>query len=120
MTKPLVLTLEQSYSVQVRLARSSQSSRMPIGGMFEIITTILALGGGDADGAVRVVMKEALAVGVDFVQALVERLISDSQGSCIGIETTARDEITGQSILLWVGVWAARLIADSARENFRR
>jgi sarcosine oxidase/L-pipecolate oxidase len=74
-------------------------------------------GWGEADPAMRAMMQATLDLGVEYVQAVVETLIFDDHGACLGVKTVEGDEMKVESVLLCTGAGTAKLIADSAPHN---
>jgi len=73
-------------------------------------------GWADAKDALRRVIEEAVALGVEYVQAEVAALALEEAGdaACRGVVTAAGETLTADRVLLCTGAYTAKLLMDSA------
>ncbi|KAL2855767.1 FAD dependent oxidoreductase [Aspergillus pseudodeflectus] len=67
-----------------------------------------------AGDCLRAVTRWIIERGVKYVQADVERLVIDAEGSCVGVRTKGREEIRGSKVILSTGAFTAKLLEVSA------
>ncbi|KAL4914991.1 FAD dependent oxidoreductase [Aspergillus aurantiobrunneus] len=71
-------------------------------------------GWGAAGDCLRAVTREAIRLGVKYVQADVETLIFDAQGNCTGVKSKAGPEIKAAKVVLSTGAFTSKLLEQSA------
>ncbi|KAK0744895.1 sarcosine oxidase [Apiosordaria backusii] len=76
-------------------------------------------GWGEGEEAMRSVLHAALDVGVTFIEATVQKLLLDSDRSCLGVAILKNgqpQDILADRTLLCTGAYTAKILADTAPE----
>ncbi|KKY25353.1 putative sarcosine oxidase [Phaeomoniella chlamydospora] len=68
----------------------------------------------EADRAMKSVIDNAIALGVEYIEATVQTILFAESGSCIGAQTVDGRQITADKVLLCTGPYTAKILADSA------
>ncbi|TDZ29850.1 L-pipecolate oxidase [Colletotrichum spinosum] len=74
-------------------------------------------GWAEAKEALRATIEEAVRLGVEYVQAEVERLEFDAGGATTGVVTREGEVLKADKVVLSTGAYTATLLADSAPER---
>lgn len=76
-------------------------------------------GWADAEEALRSVIQEAVDLGVEYRPSSVGKVLFNSYGRCVGVQTTDRKdrEILADRIVLCTGAYTAEILAESAPDR---
>lgn len=74
-------------------------------------------GWGEGEGALRSIIKAAVAAGTIYHEATVSRLLIDPSGVCTGVETNDGATLLANHVILCTGALTAKLLADTAPQN---